>query len=61
MNVASTSSVAHFDAFASILQSFDSSRHRTDGPASDEAASLDDLLDGDQGIALRFASVIEGM
>ena len=56
---ASSSSSSHFDAFASILRSYDALRSEQSGSTSTEEAAA--LLDDDQGIALKFAKVLETM
>jgi hypothetical protein len=54
-----SSSSSHFDAFASILRSYDSLRSEQGASTTTEDAVA--LLDDDDGIALKFASVLEGM
>lgn len=54
-----SSSSSHFDAFASILRSYDSLRSAQGASTSSEDAVC--LLDDDEGIALKFARVLEGM
>ena len=54
-----SSSTSHFDAFASILRSYDSLRSAQEQTTSGEDAVA--LLDDDDGIALKFANVLEGM
>jgi len=54
-----SSSTSHFDAFASILRAYDGRRSELQEAGGDEETLV--LLDDDEGIALRFAGVLEGM
>ncbi|KAL7410578.1 nuclear pore protein 84/107 [Mrakia frigida] len=54
-----SSSTSHFDAFASILRAYDGRRSELQEAGGDEETLV--LLDDDEGIALRFAGVLEGI